>query len=244
MAATSAAQTGVERVWLDVNVGSAWSGDGTFAMTASIDRGAEAAEFGAGYHVPRAASFDVGGGVMLTSKAGIGIDVGGRMHEAQADLTARLPHPFFLDAFATAVARTDIPMQRIDRSLDVQAMLVAVRSRRFRLRAFGGPSWFRIQQDSVNDLTSNQFYFVRSPSNFVELTDYEFVRVDGSGWGFHAGADGSVFFTRHIGVGGLAKYSYGTIDLENTIATALGQSELVSVRAGGVQFGGGLRLKF
>src|SRR5204862_450979 len=83
-------------------------------------------------------------------------------------------------------------------------------------------------------ITYNQFYFVHSPTNVAELTEYEFVRIDGSGWGFHAGADGSLFFTRIVGVGGFAQYSRGAIDLENTVATALGQQALVSVRAGGV----------
>jgi hypothetical protein len=119
-----------------------------------------------------------------------------------------------------------------------------MQTRRFRLRAFGGPTWFRMRQDAVTDLTYNQFYFIHSRTNVAELTDYEFERIDGSGWGFHAGADGSFFFTRVLGVGGFARYSRGSIDLENTVARAFGQRELVAVTAGGVQVGGGLRLKF
>ena len=53
-----------------------------------------------------------------------------------------------------------------------------------------------------------------------------------------------MFFTRIIGVGGFAKYGRGPIDLENTVARALGQHTVVGVKAGGVQVGGGLRLKF
>jgi hypothetical protein len=135
-------------------------------------------------------------------------------------------------------------MQRIERSLNMQVMLVALRTKHFCLRAFGGPSYFRIEQDSVTDIAYNQFYFVHSPANVVELTEYEFERIAGSGWGFHGGADGSVFFTRIIGVGGFARYGRGAIDLENTVARALGQHTVVGVKAGGVQVGGGLRLRF
>lgn len=170
--------------------------------------------------------------------------VTGSAHEAAADLAVRLPHPYFLEAFATAAAQTDIPMQRIERSVNVQAMLVALRTKHVRLRAFGGPSYFRIEQDSVTDIVYNQFHFVRAPGNAAELTEYELERIDGSGWGFHAGADGSVFFTRILGVGGFARYSRGAVDLENTVARALGQHAVVGVTAGGVQVGGGLRLKF
>ena len=244
MAATAEAQTTVERIWIDVNAGSAWAADDSFAMTAAVDRAHEPAEFAAHYHVPQAASFDFGGGFMLTPIVGVGINVGGSAHEAQAELLVRLPHPHFLNAFASASAQTDIPMQRIERSLNLQVMLVALRTKHFCLRAFGGPSYFRIEQDSVTDIVYNQFYFVRSPANVAEVTEYELERIDGSGWGFHGGADGSVFFTRIIGVGGFARYGHGSIDLENTVARALGQHTVVGVKAGGVRVGGGLRLKF
>ena len=244
MAATAEAQTTVERVWIDVNVGSVWAAEDDFLMTAQIDRSHEPADFAAQYHVPHNGSFDFGGGFMLTPIVGVGINVGGSAHEAQADLTVRVPHPYFLEAFASADAQTDIPMQRIERSLNVQVMLVALRTPHFRLRAFGGPSYFRIEQDSVTDIVYNQFYFVHSPGNVAELTEYEYERTAGSGWGFHAGADGSVFFTRIIGVGGFAKYGRGAVDLENTVARALGQHTQIGVKAGGVQVGGGLRLKF
>ena len=244
MAATAAAQTAVERVWIDVNVGSAWAAEDSFVMAASVARSQEAADFAAHYHVPRNASFDFGGGFMLSPIVGVGVNVGGSAHEAQADLLVRLPHPYFFDAFASAPGQTDIPMQRIERCLNVQVMLVALRTRHFHLRAFGGPSYFRIEQDAVTDIVYNQFYFVHSPANVAELTEYELERIAGSGWGFHAGADGSVFFTRVIGVGGFAKYGRGAIDLENTVARALGQHAQVGIKAGGVQVGGGLRLKF
>jgi hypothetical protein len=244
MAATADAQATFDRVWIDVNVGDASAAEASFEMTASIERSQEAADFGAHYHVPRSVSFDFGGGLMLTPILGVGVSLGGSAHEAQADLTARLPHPYFFEAFATADGKTDVPMQRIERSLNIQATVVALRTGRFRLRAFGGPSWFRVQQDSVTDILYNQFYFVHSPVNAAELTEYELERIAGSGWGFHAGADGSLFFTRIFGVGGFAKYGRGAIDLENTVARALGQQGLVSVKAGGVEVGGGLRLKF
>jgi hypothetical protein len=244
LAIPAAAQTRVERVWLDLSVGSAMAAEDAFAMTASVARFEQQADFGAHYHLPRRASFAIGGGVMVGPRIGIGVCVGGVMHEARADLTARVPHPYFVDAFASASGQTDIPMQRIERSVAAHAMLVAMQTKHVRLRAFGGPSYFHVQQDSVTGLTYNQFYFVRSPTNVVELTDYEFERRDGSGWGFQTGADASVFFTRVLGVGGFAQYSRGSVELENTVATELGQQLRVHVHAGGLQVGGGVRLKF
>jgi hypothetical protein len=80
--------------------------------------------------------------------------------------------------------------------------------------------------------------------NAIEIAEFDHERIEGTGWGFHAGADASVFFNRIIGVGGFAKFSRGSVDIENTLATAVGLDDEVSVKAGGFQVGGGLRLKF
>ena len=96
----------------------------------------------------------------------------------------------------------------------------------------------------MTEINYNQFYFVRQPTNVVELTGFTFGRVEGDGWGFNAGADAAVFFTRILGVGGFAKYSRGHVDLENTVATAQEQHEVTRVKAGGFRVGGGVRLKF
>jgi hypothetical protein len=244
LAVTADAQTRVERVWIDVDVGIAEPADDTFAMTASIVRHGELADVAAQYSLPHAAWFDVGGGVMLTPIVGLGLSVGGSAHEHAAEVTARIPHPFFANAFGSDHAETDHAMQRVEGSLHLHAMLVAAQTRHVRLRVFAGPTYFRLEQDAVTDINYNQFYFVRQPTNVVELTGYAYERIEGAGWGFHAGADASLFFTRIIGVGGFAKFSRGSIDLENTVAGALGQDGHVSVTAGGIHVGGGVRLKF
>jgi hypothetical protein len=90
----------------------------------------------------------------------------------------------------------------------------------------------------LRDDRFGQFYFVHSPANVAELTEYELERIAGSGWGFHAGADGSVFFTRIIGVGGFAKHGRGAVDLENTVARALGQHAVAGVKPAGSRWAG------
>ena len=132
MAATAEAQTTVERVWIDVNVGSAWAAEDSFLMTASVDRSHEPADFAAHYHVPRNTSFDFGGGV-----------------HAHADRRRR--------------------HQR----------------RRQRARGAGGSD-----RAACRTRTSSR----PSPA-----------------------------FTRIIGVGGFARYGRGAVDLENTVARALGR---------------------
>jgi hypothetical protein len=238
------AQGTFERVWVDANVGVAFAAQDTFTMSAPIDRFVEPAEVAAGYRLPRAPSFDVGAGLMITRTIGIGASFDGTMHEHAAELRARLPHPLFADAVATDVAETDPAMQRIERSLSLHAMIVVAQTGRLRLRVFGGPSYFRVAQDAVDAITYNHIYFVRQPSNAVQLTGFDYARVDGAGWGAHAGADASLFLTRVLGVGVFAKYERGRVALDNPLAAGLGHPGSVTITAGGLQIGGGLRLKF
>jgi hypothetical protein len=109
---------------------------------------------------------------------------------------------------------------------------------------FGGPTYFRLEQDAITNIRFNQVFRNQPPSNSIEITEFDFERVEANGWGFHAGADASVFFNGIIGVGGFAKFSRASVDLEDTLATAVGEDDVVSVKAGGFQVGGGLRLKF
>ena len=56
--------------------------------------------------------------------------------------------------------------------------------------------------------------------------------------GFNAGADLRWMLSRNIGVGGMLRYIRGSVDLETE------DDRQISVRAGGLQVGGGLRIGF
>lgn len=251
-AASASAQTGsvvspprsFERGWVDVNLGIAMAAEDTFSMAATGEVFDEPATFSAEYSLPRGASFDFGGGVMITPVVGVGVSFSGTAHEDTALLRARIPHPIFPNLYATDDAPTDRVLQRIEGGVNMQAMIVAVQSDHFRFRVFGGPTFFRVQQDAVTDIRYNQLSRILPPANAIDITEFDHDRIEGTGWGFHGGADASYFFNRIIGVGGFAKFSRGGVDLENTLATAVGEDAVVNVKAGGFQVGGGLRLKF
>ena len=243
-AAPVEAQRSFERVWIDANAGVATAAQDSFAMAAPIDRFDEPAELSAHYALPRAPSFDIGAGVMLTRRLGIGASYDGTMHEHSAELRAHIPHPLFANAAADDAADTDPVMQRIERSLSVHAMVVLAQTRRLRFRVFGGPIHYRMEQDAVSAMTFNHIYFVRSPTNIVQISGFDYTRVHGSGWGAHVGADASLFLTRILGVGVFTKYDRGRVALDNPLAAGLGYPGRVTIAAGGLQMGGGVRLKF
>ena len=245
-AASASAQTApaFERGWIDVNFGVAMAAEDAFSMPATGEIFAEPATFTADYALPRGASFDFGGGFMFTPYVGVGVSFSGTAHEDVVDLSVRIPHPIFFNTFATDNADTDDVLQRVESGVHIQAMLVPVQTDRFRLRFFAGPSYFRIKQDAITDIRFSQTFTLFPTTNTVTITGSDDERIEGNAWGFHAGADASFFFTRVFGVGGFARFGRANVDLENTIATTLDQDEVVRVKAGGVQVGGGLRLKF
>ncbi len=72
----------------------------------------------------------------------------------------------------------------------------------------------------------------------MEITGYDSVKTEGTGWGFNVGGDAS-YFLRVVGVGGFARYGSGKV----TIAEPMSETEQ-DVTVGGFQTGGGLRLRF
>jgi hypothetical protein len=244
MSARAEAQ-GFERAWVDVNVGMAKPAEDTFPMRATVEIFDEPASFGADYPLPRGASFDVGGGFLLMPRFGVGVSFSGTAHEEAANISARIPHPFWINIYASDNADTDEVLQRTEAGVNIQAMFVATQTDRLRLRFFGGPTYFRLRQDAVTDIRYTQTFSIIPASNAIEVTGFDAERVEGNGWGLHGGADVSFFFTRVLGVGGFAKYSAGEVEIENTLATAVDDpDDTTEVKTGGIQIGVGLRLKF
>jgi outer membrane protein with beta-barrel domain len=227
-----------EKGWVDVNFGIAQAAEDGYATSLSRTVFRETATFGAAYSFSRGASFDFGGGYMFSPVIGLGVNFQGTAHEDPPVLSIRIPHPNFFNAFASDTAIGDTALTRAEGSFNIQAMIVATpNSDRVRVRFFGGPSYFRVTQDTVDDIRYNQVFGILNTSNTVDITTYPFSEAEGTGWGFHGGADVGVFFTRIVGVGGFARFSRGKVHLSDF-------SGGYEVDAGGFQTGGGLRLKF
>jgi hypothetical protein len=187
LAGRADAQRRPARIWIDVDVASAAAPEDA-TMQAEVARPVEPARFEARYQLPRSTALDFGGGVMLTPRWGIGLRAGGTVHEHSAELTVSVPHPFFPNSYAIDTDETERQMQRIERSLSLQATAVVAQPGPWRVRVFGGPTFFRIEQDTVREVFYNHIYFVRQPLNAIELTGVDLTRVTGTGWGGTAGS--------------------------------------------------------
>lgn len=224
--------------WFDVNFGVAKAAEESFSTTLALPLFDETATFGAEYRRPRGGEFDLGGGYMFTPVVGLGVSVTGTAHSGAPTLSIRIPHPFIFNAFATDTGIGDTELEHLERTFHIQAMInVTPNAERVRVRLFGGPSWFQVKAHGIDDIQYDQAFLIFLPENAVEITNSEASEVDGSAWGFHVGGDVSVFFSRVVGVGGFVRFSRGTVELEDF-------SGPHEVKAGGVQAGGGLRLRF
>jgi hypothetical protein len=226
-----------EKGWVDVNFGVANAAEKEFESVKVLMISQEAGGGAAAYSLPRGASFDVGGGYMFSPHIGVGVSLAGTAHEDTAGLGISVPHPLYFNASAVDGDVTDDALQRTEGAWHIHAMTVPVQTPRFRLRAFAGPSYFLARQDVVTGILYDQRYQVFGLGNVVDITSYTKERAEGTGWGFHAGADASVFFNRVFGVGAVVRVSRGTVTIDD-----YGGEE--DRKVGGVQFGGGVRMKF
>jgi opacity protein-like surface antigen len=230
-----------ERVWVDVNFGVAQSSQGvpTTLFTQTVFE--ERASASAVYDKPGSGSnLDFGGGYMFSPVMGVGLSYSGNRYKDPGSVSLTIPDPFFFNAASTGTLLVEDELERSERAFHMQAMINATpNSERLRVRLFGGPSYFRVQQHLVSDIGFVQDASPFFAANDVTLTGYEFKRADANAWGFHGGADVGMFFSRMVGVGGTVRYSRANV----TLADPLSESN-IDLKAGGVQVGGGLRFKF
>ena len=229
--------------WFDVNFGVASSAQKPLTEETNIPDGeGEFSTFHVGYNSPTGASFDFGGGFMFSRVLGAGIQFTGTAHEDEADLFIRIPHPLFFNAHATDESVTDSKLKRAEGGVNLSLVAALPMSNpNWRLRFYGGPTYFRLQADAVTDIIYSQQFGLFSTANNVDITSFTREEVEETAWGFHGGVDVGFFFNKHVGIGGFARVSRGTVTFD---ASDFAADDDVEVKVGGFQAGGGLRIRF
>lgn len=237
----TAVTTRDNKVWVDVNLGAAQSAQGTQAFSFSTILFREPAAFASAYGKPsRGADVDFGGGYMFTPMFGVGLSVTGTSDKNAAGLGATIPHPLIFNAAATGAGVTSTELARTEGALNIQfAVVPPLANDRVAVRLFAGPTYFRLKRQMVEDVRYTQQFGVFTTTNIISITGFDGREVEGTGWGFHGGADVGVFFSRYAGVGGTVRVSRGSVD----VAEPLSENQ-ARMTTGGMQFAGGLRMRF
>jgi hypothetical protein len=205
----------------------------TFGTTTTSIVYLETATINTTYTVPKGPLFDGGILFRLRGSFGVGVAVSSYSKQSDAPVTGSIPHPFFFNA-NRALSGTATGLQRNEIAAHIQAAYV-VESRRVDLAVFGGPTIFRVSQDVVLDAV----YAETFPYDTVTFTSATTARAEGTKIGFNVGVDVGYRLSRTVGVGGLVRYSRATLSFPVT-----GSASNLSVDAGGLQAGGGVRFYF
>jgi hypothetical protein len=188
----------------------------------------------ASYTLTRGLAADAGVSVRVAGRFRVGVSVSEEMETRDANVTAAIPHPFFFRTPRT-VTGTASDLRRDELVAHLQGIYAIRPSSRVDVAISAGPSFFRVQQDVVTDVSFSDVY----PYDTATFTSAAAQRVSATKIGFNAGVDIGLRLSRHAGVGAEVRFSRASLSLTVPNSTAA-----VPVDAGGIQLVGGLRLFF
>jgi hypothetical protein len=223
----------IERIYISVN-GAFQTGGGDFDETVTFRENAEDGRFSTDYEVKSGPALNISVGASLWRNIGVGVGVTRYSKNTPAAFSASVPHPFFFNR-PREVQGEVAGIEREELAVHVQARATFVPTQHIQAVVFGGPSFFTVNQDIVNDFELTEAY----PFDTATFSRGIFTTVDESKVGFNVGADVGYFFTRQVGVGGSVQWAATTIDAPASTGTGT-----FEIKAGGFQAGAGLRLRF
>jgi hypothetical protein len=175
---------------------------------------------------------NVGVGKRLWQKMGVAIHVTRAQAGRTASVDSSVPHPFF-DNRHRQVTGVASDLTRTETAVHLQLNYQRVLGR-WTLRAGAGPSYVHVEQEVVTGVTVDEEF----PYDTATFRDATTTRAKRAAAGFNAGGEISRMFTRRLGASFLARFTSARIGLN------VDPGHRVSIDAGGVQAGAGLRVAF
>lgn len=177
--------------------------------------------------------FSIGTRVWRNASVGLGYHRGSSSNHATVE--ASVPHPLFFNTFrAVSLATGDL--NRTESAVHLQFGYMLPMSDRLSVHVTAGPSFFRLKQDVVGDVT----FAETPPFNTVNATTVVAERSD-STVGINVGADVTYLFYEandvRVGGGMFVRYSGATAEIPVIANSA--ETDL-----GGLQIGFGARVRF
>jgi hypothetical protein len=176
---------------------------------------------------------DLAAGYRVWKNLGVGVAVSVTSGKVDAEVTASVPHPFFFNQPRT-VTGTEHNISHSETGVHVQLQYLIPATGKLHFILEGGPSWINVDHEVVTDVTVTESY----PYDTAAFGGAVTKSTTGSAAGFNAGVDVTWMFAESIGVGGLVRYTRADIDLQAVEGRSL------SVKAGGLQAGAGIRVLF
>ncbi len=221
-----------ERGFIGVSVGGLVTSN-NFDASVDFDLYREPTSFDTAYDVPAGLAFDVSGGVKLWRHLGVAVAVSQYDQSGDASISAQLPHPFFFNHLRP-LDGTAQNLTRSETAVHVGALYMKSLSRKLLLTLSGGPSIVWYKQDVVSSIGVTETY----PFDSVQFSRANTEQRDGTAIGGFGSGEVYYKLASQVAVGGGARFSRATDDVQT------GPDQFVSIKTGGLQVGGGVRILF
>jgi hypothetical protein len=221
-----------DRGFLSLNATYQTTSNGFTAAT-TFTQNVEAGSLTTTYDLARRPVLDVGAMVRVWRNLAVGAAVTWLSESVDGNVSASIPHPFVFNA-PRIVTGTVADVRRQEIALHMDAAWVVPAGLKTRIAIFGGPSLYQVNQELVTDVTASSVY----PYDTATFVSGITVDESKSQLGFNTGVDITFRPSKYVGVGGIVRYSRASLQFPVASGPEL------TLRAGGLQLGGGLRVGF
>ncbi len=249
IAGASAAQAQVGG-FVSANLAGAWPVTPDFTQSGSGPLRQETASLTSAQRFGGAVTFDIGGGVVRSVGSrwsiGAGLALDRYRSAPPATVTVTLPHPIVFGRPGTASEAGRLALER--RVWAAHLLAVAeTTAGRVTLQLSGGPSRIHLTQQGVSDVSVDET-LVLSPAlpYAIRISGAESRSLTASAWGYNLGADVGFSVTKHLGLGGMVRYSRATASLPNALQNTIDGTDVATsdTTVDRVSVGVGLRVRF
>jgi hypothetical protein len=216
--------TWTDQGFVNVNVGFQ-TGSRTLSVTSPFEIYGETGTVSSATEVSSGAMFDFSGGYKVWRNMAIGAGFSTTGGSSDAAVTANVPDPLVFNQLRT-VNSTVTDLNSRENTFYITGTWMVPVTTKIDVGVSFGPAFFSVKQDVPTSVT------VTEPGPTINQASGE---VSESGIGIHFGVDATYLVTPRIGVGALARYTRGSVDIE-------GAAENLTV--GGFQLGVGARFRF
>lgn len=232
MCAAVAPKAHAQMTWTDkgfVNLtGGAQAGSRSLATVTTFDIYDEKASISSSQDVKGGAFFDISAGYKVWHNLALGLGYSRAGSKTDAAFAASIPDPLRYD-MPRSVSASASNLKHTEGALHFMGVWMVPVTDKIDVGVSAGPSIFMVKQD----LPALTIEAIVEPGPSVTKTTV--VNVGKTTVGINFGVDVTYLVTKRVGVGGLARYTWGSADLE-------GASDKLTV--GGFQIGGGVRYRF
>ena len=220
------------RFEISANIGAQTAASTFTASSTFPSNGGEDETITVDHDVKTAPAFSVGGAVRLVPQVWVGVQYAMSEMKPSASITAAIPHPILFDARRTVegsisdVARNE---QNVHVALMYELPVGAVD-----LKVMGGPTFFKVKQDFLSGVAITETY----PFDTATFASATTKQLAETAVGFNAGVDISRPLSSNVGIGALIRYSRADVKFDDA------DIGLQSVKAGGFEAAGGVRVRF